>query len=98
MKYVQPYLLNNSLEINKNSDKPTPIFILGMPRSGTTLIEHIISSHSEVTGAGELNHVSKFGGKLAIDFTSINTEALLLLEKGTHQNYRKYQMARFCYK
>jgi tetratricopeptide (TPR) repeat protein len=77
LKNVQPYLLNNSLDINKNSNEPTPIFILGMPRSGTTLIEHIISSHSEVAGAGELNHVSKFGGKLAVGFTSINTGALL---------------------
>ena len=31
-----------------------PIFIVGMPRSGTTLVEQIISSHSQVTGAGEL--------------------------------------------
>lgn len=32
-----------------------PIFIVGMPRSGTTLVEQIISSHSEVFGAGELD-------------------------------------------
>jgi tetratricopeptide (TPR) repeat protein len=31
-----------------------PIFILGMPRSGTTLAEQILSSHPEVHGAGEL--------------------------------------------
>ena len=31
-----------------------PIFILGMPRSGTTLVEQIISSHSQVYGAGEV--------------------------------------------
>ena len=31
-----------------------PIFILGMPRSGTTLTEQILSSHPEVHGAGEL--------------------------------------------
>ncbi|MFZ2302848.1 MAG: tetratricopeptide repeat protein [Gallionella sp.] len=31
-----------------------PIFVLGMPRSGTTLIEQIIASHPEVHGAGEL--------------------------------------------
>ena len=31
-----------------------PVFIIGMPRSGTTLVEQILSSHSEVTGAGEL--------------------------------------------
>ncbi|QNB16913.1 tetratricopeptide repeat protein [Paraburkholderia tropica] len=32
-----------------------PVFIIGMPRSGTTLIEQIISSHPLVTGAGELS-------------------------------------------
>jgi tetratricopeptide (TPR) repeat protein len=32
----------------------TPIFIVGLPRSGTTLIEQILASHPEVTGAGEL--------------------------------------------
>lgn len=36
---------------------PTPIFVLGMPRSGTTLIEQIIASHPEVFGAGELPHL-----------------------------------------
>jgi hypothetical protein len=40
---------------------PVPIFILGMPRSGTTLVEQIISSHSSVYGAGELPYISSFG-------------------------------------
>ncbi|MCP4024353.1 MAG: tetratricopeptide repeat protein, partial [Desulfobacteraceae bacterium] len=34
---------------------PTPIFIIGMPRSGTTLVEQILASHSRVFGAGERN-------------------------------------------
>ena len=33
----------------------TPIFILGMPRSGSTLIEQILSSHPDIFGAGELS-------------------------------------------
>ncbi|HEY3822716.1 MAG TPA: sulfotransferase [Polyangiaceae bacterium] len=32
----------------------TPVLVLGMPRSGTTLIERIVSSHPEVGGGGEL--------------------------------------------
>jgi len=33
---------------------PVPIFIVGLPRSGTTLLDRMLSSHSEVTAAGEL--------------------------------------------
>ena len=35
------------------------IFILGMPRSGTTLVEQIISSHPDVYGSGELNFLAR---------------------------------------
>jgi tetratricopeptide (TPR) repeat protein len=34
---------------------PMPIFIVGMPRSGSTLLDHMLSAHSEVTSAGEIN-------------------------------------------
>ena len=36
-----------------------PIFILGMPRSGTSLVEQIISSHEQVNGLGELKILSQ---------------------------------------
>ena len=32
----------------------TPIFIIGLPRSGSTLVEQVLSNHSEVFGAGEI--------------------------------------------
>ena len=41
-----------------------PIFILGMPRSGTTLVEKILSSHSDVHGAGELDYIFALGTRL----------------------------------
>lgn len=37
-------------------DNSEPIFILGMPRTGTTLVERILASHSDVFAAGELNN------------------------------------------
>jgi len=37
----------------------TPIFILGMPRSGTSLVEQILASHPDVYGAGELDDLVK---------------------------------------
>ena len=38
----------------KGSPSRLPVFVLGLPRSGTTLIEQILASHSRVHGAGEL--------------------------------------------
>ena len=68
-------LFSSTQPIIKTSSKSIsdikPIFILGMPRSGTSLVEQIISSHNSVHGAGELlnfrniitpildNHLSK---------------------------------------
>ncbi len=37
---------------------PLPILIVGMPRSGTSLVEQILASHSTVYGGGELDHLS----------------------------------------
>ena len=44
-----------TIQIKENS--VTPIFICGMPRSGTTLCEQILSAHSKVHGAGELRYM-----------------------------------------
>ncbi len=41
-----------------------PIFIVGMPRSGTTLTEQIISSHPDVFGAGELPDIGRAKKKI----------------------------------
>ena len=43
----------------KDKNKIKPIFIIGMPRSGTSLIEQILSTHSKIYGAGELNYLQK---------------------------------------
>jgi len=40
------------------SDAAAPIFIVGMPRSGTTLVEQILASHPKVHGGGELRAMS----------------------------------------
>lgn len=43
----------SEMDVSTSCKNPV-IFVTGMPRSGTTLVEQIIASHSRVTGAGEL--------------------------------------------
>jgi len=62
-----------------------PLLIVGMPRSGTTLTEQILTSHPEVAGAGEVNYFNElqlsFGGRMypecveLIDADSVATVA-----------------------
>ena len=49
---LQPELLNE--HEGQGCDAPDPIFIVGLPRAGSTLIEQILSSHSQVEGTMEL--------------------------------------------
>ncbi|MGN6155331.1 MAG: tetratricopeptide repeat-containing sulfotransferase family protein [Sphingomicrobium sp.] len=48
----------------KGLDDERPVFIIGMPRSGSTLVEQILSSHPDVHGAGEVKYLSQAIGKL----------------------------------
>ena len=50
-------IFKSSIKNRNTSSKKKIIFILGMPRSGTTLIEQIISSHRNVYGGGELSYM-----------------------------------------
>lgn len=45
-------------------DAPDPIFIVGLPRAGSTLLEQILASHSQVDGTLELHHISSIAQKL----------------------------------
>ncbi|HZX29684.1 MAG TPA: sulfotransferase, partial [Telluria sp.] len=40
------------------ADGPTPVFVVGLPRSGTTLVERILGSHSLVGSVGEVNNLA----------------------------------------
>jgi len=50
---------NFSMNLEYPVQSQQPIFILGMPRSGTTLVEQILASHSKVYGGGELEFLSR---------------------------------------
>ena len=46
---------------------PQPVFIVGLPRSGTTLVEQILASHPDVHGVGELQRLASRLSELAGD-------------------------------
>jgi len=81
-------------KVNHNEKKI--IFILGMPRTGTSMIEQIISNHSKVYGAGEIsllsNYFSKFFSSRIDDkeinnqFDTYRSDYLAFLDKITNTN------------
>jgi tetratricopeptide (TPR) repeat protein len=54
---VSPELMRGKVGLGDPSD--VPLFILGMPRSGSTLVEQVLASHPKVFGAGELKDFDK---------------------------------------
>ena len=63
---MHPRIIKNQLNIKPNSKGIVPVFILGMPRSGTTLVEQILASHSKITGAGELNFIGQAAEEIVL--------------------------------
>jgi tetratricopeptide (TPR) repeat protein len=60
-----------------------PIFILGMPRSGSTLVEQILASHPEVEGTAELPYIPLIGGQAAAERREAYPEFLARLDGRT---------------
>ena len=85
-------LINHDYSILKESTMNKPpniVFIIGMPRSGTSLIEQILSSHSLVEGCGELlnlplslsknNYLTKFNENKETILSNIHNDYYTLL-------------------
>lgn len=79
-----------SLEDSKPSQKP--IFIVGMPRSGTTLTEQIIASHSSVYGAGELNILGGYVSPLMRSYLKQDTSNRTVFSEETINSVRTHYM------
>jgi tetratricopeptide (TPR) repeat protein len=58
----RPYAHNSTL----------PVFVIGMPRSATTLTEQIIAAHSKAYGVGELNRMGKLAAAMTRDYDFLN--------------------------
>lgn len=83
-------------EANKDiyqESQPTPIFVLGMPRSGTSLIEQVLASHTDVTAGGERDtSLSIIRDLLPALTSSSSQEALLSLDSKILQEAAHYYL------
>jgi tetratricopeptide (TPR) repeat protein len=74
--------------------EPTPLFVLGMPRSGTTLVERLLASARGVAAGGELNYVvgplrrdleARTGRAFPLGYAELSTDELTSLAQGYTQ-------------
>ncbi|MGI9472844.1 MAG: tetratricopeptide repeat-containing sulfotransferase family protein, partial [Rubripirellula sp.] len=74
------------------SDSRVPVFIIGMPRSGTTLTEQILSSHPDVAGAGELKWIDRLQRDLIAELDSVDGTSSLAA-RSQRQNHDQSRTA-----
>ena len=68
---IKTFNYKNLVIVNKDISRKL-IFIVGMPRSGTSLVEQILSSHPKVFGGGELPFLEKVVRKIFLKFEKNN--------------------------
>lgn len=90
----------SKLEKQSSNNHKAPIFVVGLPRTGTTLVDRILSSHSKVQSAGELNIFSQLvkdmsasSSKYVLDAQTFQAARTIDLDKLGHE-YIKQAHAR----
>ena len=77
IKSIKKYFENLDFKkISKTKSEKKIIFIVGLPRSGTTLIEQILSAHNLVFGAGELNYLRQIINKHFVQDNRLLTQKI----------------------
>lgn len=87
--FTGDYIQKRTQGIKYDSEKyPCPIFIVSMPRSGSTLVEKIISSHSEVSSAGEPLFLKQVFENIKCDISQ--SDPLLVSDEELSQKAEQY--------
>jgi tetratricopeptide (TPR) repeat protein len=81
---MSPALLNAKAGLGHPSE--TPVFVVGMPRSGTTLTEQICASHPSVFGAGELTKLRRVARQAGFSKENLTTFRNSMFEMTTERS------------
>jgi len=91
----------SGLGVKHESDKPVPIFIVGFPRSGTTLLEQILCSHPKIVAGDELPFINEIVDKAPGELNSTKPYPGFLTDLVQHSNseeivleWRRYYQSR----
>jgi len=93
MAVITPEVVEQ-LSLLEANPSQRPIFVLGMPRSGTTLTEQILCSHPQVYGAGELNWVPKLRALMPKVVGKPYPDAMSLLTERNLKSAANYYLAK----
>jgi len=87
-------MLESLLQLAPRStaDNPIPIFIVGFPRSGTTLLEQILCSHPKIEAGDELPFVNELVDKIPDDLGSNKPYPECIVDLPVHSESRKLVM------
>ena len=78
---------DKNIKFSSGFDSDEAIFVVGMPRTGTTVVERIISNHSRVKSAGELHNFERLLRKEAsIEGKLLNNDSVLRATKINYYN------------
>lgn len=69
--------------VPEKAKKITPVFIVGLPRSGSTLLEKMLASHPKIAGGGETPFLPQVIGKIQDETLLAFPEGLDMLDDGT---------------
>ncbi len=62
---IETFQANVFRQSNDSSDSTRPVFVVGMPRTGTSLVEQIVSSHPDAYGCGELDEMERISKSIS---------------------------------
>jgi tetratricopeptide (TPR) repeat protein len=78
---IETFSANEITKMVRGTDRSTrPVFIAGMPRSGTTLAEQIIDAHPDAHGAGEIEDLEQFAAGLQVKLNAYDPYPVCLTE------------------